>query len=67
MNALQVLSGQGVIPLGDICQRLKNVGYNGDCSVELFRSEYWEWNPMELAVRVREAAEKVLSPYFKVE
>jgi 2-keto-myo-inositol isomerase len=66
-DAKRILPGQGVIPLGDICQRLKNVGYDGDCSVELFRPEYWEWDPNELAVQVRESAMKVLSPYFEVE
>lgn len=63
----RLLPGLGVIPLDDICRRLRRLGYDGDCSVELFRPEYWEWNPMELAVEVRGAAEKVLSPYFQVE
>ena len=65
-DAQRILPGQGVTPLGDICQRLQNVGYNGDCSVELFRPEYWQWDPKELAVAVRESATKVLSPYFEV-
>lgn len=66
-DAKRLLPGLGVIPLADICQQLQKLGYNGDCSVELFRPEYWEWNPMELAVEVRGSAEKVLSPYFEVE
>ena len=63
----RLLPGLGVIPLDDIFQRLKNVGFDGDCSVELFRPEYWEWDPKELAIAVRESATKVLSPYFTVE
>jgi 2-keto-myo-inositol isomerase len=66
-DAKRLLPGLGVIPLDDICRRLQRLGYNGDCSVELFRPEYWEWNPRELALKAREAAEKVLSPYFHVE
>jgi 2-keto-myo-inositol isomerase len=66
-DANRLLPGLGVIPLADICQRLQKVGYNGDCSVELFRPEYWEWDPRELAVRARSSAIKVLSPYFEVE
>jgi len=66
-DAKRLLPGLGVIPLDDICRRLQKLGYNGDCSVELFRPEYWEWNPMELAVKVRGSAEKVLSPYFELE
>jgi 2-keto-myo-inositol isomerase len=66
-DAKRLLPGLGVIPLDDICRRLQKLGYNGDCSVELFRPEYWEWDPKELAVQVRNSAMKVLSPYFEVE
>lgn len=66
-DAKRLLPGLGVIPLDDICRRLQKLGYNGDCSVELFRPEYWEWDPKELAVQVRDSAMKVLSPYFEVE
>lgn len=66
-DARRLLPGLGVIPLAEICQRLKGIGYDGDCSIELFRPEYWEWNPMEVAVKARETALKVLSPYFEVE
>lgn len=66
-DARRILPGLGVVPLDEICRRLKGIGYDGPCSVELFRPEYWEWKPRELAVRVRETALKALSPYFEVE
>lgn len=66
-DAYRLLPGLGVIPLDDICARLKGIGYDGACSIELFRPEYWEWDPKELAVKARELALKVLSPYFEVE
>lgn len=66
-DATRVLPGLGVVPLDEICARLKRIGYDGPCSVELFRPEYWEWEPGELAVRVREAAIRVLAPHFEVE
>lgn len=66
-DATRLLPGTGVIPLADLCQRLKKIGFDGNCSVELFRPEYWEWNPMTLATAVHDAALKVLTPYFKVE
>jgi len=66
-DATRVLPGLGVVPLDLICARLKGIGYDGPCSIELFRPEYWNWDPQELAVKSREAALKVLSPYFKVE
>ena len=63
-DATRVLPGLGVVPLGEICARLKAIGYDGPCSVELFRPEYWAWDPYELAVRARAAAERALEPYF---
>ena len=53
--------------LDEICARLKGIGYDGPCTVQTFRPEYWEWDPMQLAVKAREAAIKVLSPYFEIE
>jgi 2-keto-myo-inositol isomerase len=66
-DARRLLPGLGVVPLQDICARLQGIGYDDACSIELFRPEYWEWDPKELAVRARESAMKVLSPYFEVE
>ncbi len=66
-DATRLLPGLGVVPLGEICACLKRMGYDGPCSIELFRPEYWKWDPKEVAVRTREAAIKVLSPYFELE
>ena len=66
-DGTRLLPGLGVVPLDDICARLKRIGYAGSCSVELFRPEYWNWDPQDLAVKAREAALKVLSPHFQIE
>jgi 2-keto-myo-inositol isomerase len=66
-DGTRLLPGLGVIPLDDICAQLKRIGYNRSCSIELFRPEYWNWDPHELALRARETALKVLSPYFEIE
>ncbi len=66
-DATRLLPGLGVIPLDDICAHLKQIGYDGSCSIELFRPEYWDWDPQKLAITAREAALKVLSPYFEIE
>jgi 2-keto-myo-inositol isomerase len=66
-DGTRLLPGQGVVPLDEICARLKAIGYDGPCSIELFRPEYWEWDPKELGVKARTEALKVLSPYFKIE
>jgi 2-keto-myo-inositol isomerase len=63
----RLLPGTGIIPLGEICQRLKQIGYTGPCTIELFRPEYWKWDPLELAIKCRQAAIQVLSPYFHLE
>jgi 2-keto-myo-inositol isomerase len=66
-DATRLLPGLGVVPLDDICEQLKRISYDGSCSIELFRPEYWNWDPQELAIRAREAALKILSPYFEIE
>ncbi len=66
-DGTRLLPGLGVIPLDSLCERLKSIGYLGPCSIELFRPEYWNWDPQELALKARQAAIKVLSPYFEIE
>ena len=66
-DGTRLLPGLGVVPLDDICARLKRIGYAGACSVELFRPEYWNWDPEKLAISARESARKVLSPHFEIE
>jgi len=65
-DATRLFPGLGVIPLDEICRRLSAIGYDGVCSVELFRPEYWNWDPAVVAKKARETALKVLSPHFKV-
>ncbi|MFQ5854774.1 MAG: sugar phosphate isomerase/epimerase family protein [Anaerolineae bacterium] len=65
-DARRLLPGLGVVPLAAICSRLRAIGYDGPCSIELFRPEYWEWDPNELAMKARVAALEVLAPYFQV-
>jgi 2-keto-myo-inositol isomerase len=66
-DSTRLLPGLGVVPLDDICARLKRIGYAGPCSIELFRPEYWDWDPQDLAIKARAAAIRVLSPHFQVE
>lgn len=64
-DARRLLPGQGVLPLAEICTRLKAIGFDGLCSVELFRPEYWGWPPADLAREARRSALQVLEPYFQ--
>ena len=64
-DAHRLLPGQGVIPLDDILGHLKQTGFDGLCSVELFRPEYWERDPAELAAAARAATLPVVEEYFE--
>jgi 2-keto-myo-inositol isomerase len=66
-DAMRLLPGLGIVPLDEICARLKRIGYDGPCAIELFRPEYWNWDPQQLAIEARETAIKVLSPHFQIE
>lgn len=66
-DAHRLLPGEGVIPLDDILTRLKQIGFDGLCSIELFRPEYWERDPAELAAAARAATLDIVGKYLKVE
>jgi 2-keto-myo-inositol isomerase len=53
--------------LEDICKRMARIGYDGACSIELFRPEYWAWAPLDVARQARAGALEVLSPHFNLE
>ncbi|MDO5548765.1 MAG: sugar phosphate isomerase/epimerase [Eubacteriales bacterium] len=41
----RVMPGDGCIPVKEICNILKEIGYDGIASIELFRKEYWNMEP----------------------
>ena len=53
-DAHRLLPGDGVIPLRDLVGRIEGLGYRGPWSIELFRPEYWTWDPVHLARVARE-------------
>jgi len=63
-DAHRLLPGEGVIPLHDILSALQGIGFNGLCSVELFRPEYWERDPAELAAAARAATVRIVGKHF---
>ncbi len=56
----RLLPGLGILPLEEIAAALKRIGYTGAASVEIFRPEYWERDPVELAREARSAARRAL-------
>jgi len=67
LDSHRLFPGLGVVPLDEICRRLKGIGYDGPCSIELFRPEYWGWDPHQVALQARQSALEILSPYFVIE
>lgn len=59
-DAHRLLPGLGVLPLQEILSSFKKIGYDGVASVEIFRPEYWERDPFELAREAKAALENVL-------
>ena len=57
----RLLPGLGILPLGEIVAALGRINYDRVTSVEIFRPEYWERDPLELAREAREATERVLA------
>lgn len=66
-DSLRILPGEGVVPLSEICGKLKRLGYDGHCSIELFRPEYWQQNPLDVACKALNAALTILTPHFSLE
>ena len=66
-DATRLFPGYGIVPLEKICTILRAIGYDGHCSVELFRPEYWQRDPLAVAREAKASALKVLSHYFTIE
>lgn len=56
----RLLPGLGILPLKEMLQAFRRIGYDRVASVEIFRPEYWERDPFELAKDARDAVEKVI-------
>jgi len=56
----RLLPGLGILPLREIVAALRRLRYDRVVSVEIFRPEYWERDPLELAREARAATQKVL-------
>lgn len=59
-DAQRLYPGEGILPLAAIKEHFDNIGYDRMVSIEIFRPEYWEQNPFEVAVKAKLATERVL-------
>ena len=53
--------GTGILPLDEMFQAFRRIGYDRVASIEIFRPEYWEMNPPEVAREAKVAAEGVMT------
>lgn len=60
-DAHRLYPGLGILPLKEIKAALDGIGYDRMVSIEIFRPEYWEQDPFEVARRARKATERVIS------
>lgn len=59
-DANRLFPGDGVIPLKEIIAALRGIGYDGVASVEIFRPEYWQRDPLSVAKEARSKSQRVL-------
>lgn len=57
----RLLPGLGILPLTEIIRALRRIAYDRVASVEIFRPEYWERDPFQLAQDARMAVTQVLT------
>ena len=55
----RLLPGLGILPLREMMTAFRKIGYDDVASVEIFRPEYWERDPLELAREAKRAAELI--------
>jgi 2-keto-myo-inositol isomerase len=59
-DAHRLYPGQGILPLAELKSHFDKIGYDKMASIEIFRPEYWEQDPVLVAREAKAAAEKVL-------
>ena len=59
-DSKRLYPGLGILPIGRMKATLNAIGYDGPASVEIFRPEYWQQDPFEVARKAKTATELVL-------
>lgn len=59
-DAQRLYPGTGILPIREIKDRFDKIGYDRMVSIEIFRPEYWEQDPFEVARKAKAATEEVL-------
>lgn len=56
----RLLPGLGMLPLREMIAAFRKIAYDKVASVEIFRPEYWDKDPFELAQQAQTATERIL-------
>jgi 2-keto-myo-inositol isomerase len=59
-DAHRLYPGEGILPIKEIKTKFDQIGYDRMVSVEIFRPEYWNQDPFEVARKARAATIEVL-------
>jgi 2-keto-myo-inositol isomerase len=59
-DAQRLYPGEGILPIAEIKEHFDKIGYDRMVSIEIFRPEYWDQDPFEVARKAKAATEKVL-------
>lgn len=60
-DAHRLYPGTGILPIAQMKEHFDKIGYNRMVSIEIFRPEYWNQDPYEVAKKAKAATEQVLS------
>ena len=58
----RLLPGLGILPLDEMVAAFREIGYDDVASVEIFRPEYWERDPFQLAHEAKIATQQIVNP-----
>ncbi len=59
-DAQRLYPGEGILPIAEIKEHFDKIGYDRMVSIEIFRPEYWDQDPFEVAKKAKASTEKVL-------
>jgi 2-keto-myo-inositol isomerase len=59
-DAQRLYPGTGILPIKEMKEHFDKIGYDRMASIEIFRPEYWEQDPFEVAKKAKAATEEVL-------
>ena len=57
-DAHRLYPGKGILPIKEIKKRFDKIGYDKMVSIEIFRPEYWNKDPFEVAKKAKSSRKK---------